>query len=271
MPKKITVTLLVMFTLSSLAVAAKENSWSLTKQKTTLSQGFVIKAVDGTVSYDKKKNRWLFAADKDITDGVGLIKAGTKIPLLESLILQKITALYRSNKITDFRLWANTNYYNGSNSFYPIYFMTLQNQNTETDTDEQTDSNDKTWDTNSYNILPADILKKLQPQRIVSNQQIQQAVNSPKDTVLIGRTGFLFYDRDSNRYILKLDSLGRKICNLSFIVHRNQTLARAKYLLSKYPGPVRLRFSGRITKFEQNRYILLHSASIAYNNGNFGR
>lgn len=231
-----------------------------------LHEGFTIKSIDGTVSYCKETEKWFFAPAEDITDGLGIVEAGTKIQMLESQMLEQIAKIYKEKEITDFRLWATAINFKSKNSLYPIYFLTLKKAAAQ-DTKEAP----KTSDANESNILPEEVLSQLKPKRIVTSDQLTQALQSPEDSVILNRTGFIFYDRDNKRYILKFDSLGQKTENIAFQVHPSKAMARAKKLQRKSPVPMRFKISGRITQFQGRRYILLHKIQPAFSNGNLGR
>ncbi len=269
MLKKVLITAVMsMIACSAYAQIAEPNDAARrTSRKFPLKEGFVLKGIDGKLSYDRSRDRWSFELDQDLSDGYGLIKAGAKVRLLESAMLEKMVDIHQANDVNDFRLWATTIRYRSRNSFYPLYFLPLsagtQRQAEKPQTPQADDAND--------GILPEDVMEKLEPVRAITTEQVSQAIASDEDAMLINRTGFIVYDRKNSRYVFKLDSLGRKVDDTMFILHRSHVVEYIRYQQRRSLSPVRFDVSGRITKFGDKRYILIHSATEAKNFGNFGR
>lgn len=264
MLKKILMLLIVL--LPVVAFSAEPNTPKVFRE------GVPVKSLDGQLIHDDVNDIWLFETGEDIKDVKAILPAGSLVPLVGCSMLEKMTAVFTEFGQGRFRIWATTIKYRDTNYFYPIYFLSLEKPK-ETVV-EKPDANNiaiPAEDSNTLKVLPDDILKKLEPKNIVSASQLTEALKSDADTVIISRTGFMRYDSQLKRNIFNIDSLGRDISNIKFIVHPSQTLEQVEKISSKSTEPVRFKVSGRITKFHGKTYILLHQATPAYNFGNFSR
>lgn len=237
-----------------------------------LREGVPVKSLDGQLIHDDANDIWLFETADDIKDDKATLPAGSLVPLVGCSMLEKMTTILAEHGQSRFRIWASTVKYRDTNYFYPIYFLSLEKP--VEITAEKPDANNAVSpaeDSNTLKVLPDYILKKLEPKSIVSASQLTEAIKSDADTVIISRTGFVRYDSKSQKYIFNIDSLGRSISDIKFIVHPSQTLEQVEKILRKSTEPVRFKVSGRITKFSGKTYILLHQVTPAYNFGNFAR
>lgn len=237
-----------------------------------LREGVPVKSLDGQMIHDEANDVWLFDATEDIKDDKVTLSAGSLMPLVECSVLEKMTTAFTEHNQSRFRVWAMTIEYRDKNYLYPVYFLLLEKPREIIA--EKPDANNiasPSEDPNMLKVLPDDILKKLEPKSIVSASQLTEALKSDADTVIIGRTGFVRYDGKLQKYIFNIDSLGRNISDIKFIVHPSQMLEQVEKKMRKSTEPVRFKVSGRITKFGGKTYILLHQATPAYNFGNFAR
>ncbi len=147
MGKKITISSLALF-ISAVAIASGFRSSK--PRQMLLRDGFVLTGVDGRlVIHDSNENsressfdRWSFEFDSNVSGGRGLIKAGTRLELLPSSVLERMiadankdsnaspvrsktseTTTIPSKQISNgasYRLWGRVTRYRGKNFIFPI-------------------------------------------------------------------------------------------------------------------------------------------------------
>lgn len=268
-----------------------------------LREGFMVSAVDGKLTKAAESNTWFFTAEVNITDGRGTIKAGKPIELLPSGTLERMTSLAADDdKAIHVRLWARiTRYCNrnmlldklpsrkfanrkapnkqdidskflGENLFnrnflFPIYFVPLSNID---ETEEQKDRTGDTGNSDEESIIPAEVLDRLKPKRVVNLAKLDDMLETQGDVILANRTGFVIID-DSHK-VFTIDGLGRKVDDLHFKLLCCETLeATEKSLVETQIVRQRFRVSGVITMYKGQRYMLLQRATRTYSHGNFAR
>ncbi len=118
-------------------------------RETALRDGFVLTGVDGKLT--SADSKWFFEFDSDVSDDRGRIYAGTRLELLPSATLEKMTADAKSRYIgtaaspvvrskspgatvmpsvqtsngASYRLWGRVTKYRGKNFIFGIYFLPL--------------------------------------------------------------------------------------------------------------------------------------------------
>ena len=267
-----------------------------------LREGSMIKAVDGKLTKAAESNTWFFTAEVNITDGRGTIKAGNPIELLPSGTLERMTSLAADDEAIHVKLWARiTRYCNRNvlidklpsrkfanrkvqnkqdldskflgdklfnrNFLFPIYFVPLS---TIDETKEQKDRTGDTGNSEDDSIIPAEVLERLQPKRVVNLAKLDVMLETKGDVILANRTGFVIID-DSAK-VFTIDGLGRNVDDLHFKLLSSETLeATEKSLVETPVVRQRFRVSGTITMYKGQRYMLLQRATRTYSHGNFAR
>lgn len=259
-----------------------------------LREGFVFDGVEGMVTRaDEKKDRWLFTPDVDVSDGRGIIKAGQPIELLPSSTLEKITADIEEPKgATAVRLWATVTRYSNrylltgsvledisvhkdffdKNFLLAWYFIpmsAIEEPQSKTETDESAaESPAPAKQSQEDAIIPVDVMAMLKPKRMVNLAKLKK-LDITGDVMLADRTGFVVSDQPSK--VLKMDSLGRNVEDISFRLLPCEVLQRTERNLDASAYRQRYRVAGRVTKYKGEFYMLLQRAVRTYNHGNFAR
>ncbi len=253
-----------------------------------LWEGFVFEGVDGTVSKVGKEDRWVFAAEIDITDTKGVIKAGVKTELLYSSTLEQITTQADEKTSFNVKLWARVTRYSNSNLFdiddreeksfdknflFPYFFIPLTQipkpeiSKEEDKGDESTEAPPEKPDEES--IIPAEVMERLKPERVVNLRQLKKVIKTQKDVMLVNRTGFVVSGTVGKEF--KLDGVGRNVEDISFRLLQCEGLQRTEHNLAISAERQRYRIAGIVTKYKGGYYMLLSRAVRTYTHGNFAR
>src|SRR4030042_663384 len=137
-----------------------------------LRDGFVMMGVDGNLilqpgGLPDSNEVWFFELSSDVNDYRTVIKAGTKLELLPSSVLEKMTDDKKLRTTASYRLWnSRVTKYKGRNFIFPGYFMPLSKAGkSEPEPSQETQS------------------KQQEPARIQSGQGRQQplALDEPND------------------------------------------------------------------------------------------
>ena len=267
---------------------------------TVLREGFAFELITGTV--EKLDDKWYFTTEQEVGDGIKTLQAGSSIELLGSGTLEKIISRAENNKIK-IRLQATTTKYHGKNYLFPTAFFELaqtkpvveekqpEADNTETE-DAETEStetekpkNDSVLSDDVKSLLSSDWVpnlkksKKQEPQKEAEQTTEPKADQSSKpvstnktissDFNLVGRTGFITATGSTKTF--KIDALGRKINNTSYVILPCSSLEWFEDAKYQVPGKRRYKISGVVTTYQGRQYLLLQRLVRTYNNGNFAR
>ena len=258
-----------------------------------IREGFVLDGVEGTVTRAPDgEDRWLFAADVDISDGRGVINAGQKIELLPSGTLEKMTAQIEQGQTSaDVRLWAIVTRYSNrgslsggeqaeasdhkgffdKNFLFAWYFIPMggvRRQQSETEGEQEAEHDPAGSEEPEDSILPADVMAMLKPKRMVNLARLKK-LDIEGDMMLADRTGFVVSDEKGKMLIL--DGLGRNVEDVRFRLLGCEVLERTRAALGSSPYRQRYRVAGRVTKYKGEFYMLLQRAVRTYSHGNFAR
>jgi hypothetical protein len=118
-------------------------------------------------------------------------------------------------------------------------------------------------------IIPADIMKKLRPKRVVNLAKLKKMVEVEGDVTLTGRTGFVVGDEKAK--IFSIDAIGRNIEDISFALLPCQVLEHTEQKLAENALRQRYKVAGTVTKYKGRYYLLLQRAVRTYSHGNFAR
>lgn len=258
-----------------------------------IREGFVLDGVEGTVTRAPDgEDRWLFAADVDISDGRCVIKAGCQIEFLPSSTLEKMTAQIEQGQTSaDVRLWAIVTRYSNRHSLsasegeevsrqkefldknflFAWYFIPMggvRQEPGETEGEQEAEHDPAASEEPEDSILPADVMAMLKPKRMVNLARLKR-LDIEGDMILADRTGFVVSDEKGK--LFKLDGLGRNVEGVSFRLLGCEVLERTEANLAGSPYRQRYRVAGRVTKYKGEFYMLLQRAVRTYSHGNFAR
>ncbi len=233
---------------------------------------FVFNGAEGTVT--KSEDKWVFVIDSDISDGFAVIKAGQPVELIPSSTLETIIAgAEKTQNKTGIKLWAIVTKYDEKNYLFAWYFIPMTDiakpeiEKTESPPAKQQTQNQKMPKDDS--IIPDDIMAMLKPRRVVNLAKLKELLETEKNALLVDRTGYLL-DKKGQK-IFQIDSLGRKLQDMSFKLLPCEVLEWTEYKISTSINPNRYRIAGTVTKFNGEYYMLLQRAVKTYSHGNFVR
>jgi hypothetical protein len=297
---------LILLLLIGSVPAASGFGAEIIRETPVLRDGFVMMGVDGNLIGPDSNDVWFFELASDVNDFRTLIKAGTKLELLPSAALEKMTADKKMRTTAAYRLWnSRVTKYKGRNFIFPGYFMPLSKAE-KAEHEPSKESQPKQQEPartqpvqdldepNDILSLPQEIIEKLKAKRArpsVSRQPMadsneisvdkskpateeklpfDQSYARSTDSVLVDRTGFLV-EHDDGRLVFVPDALGRNVQKLSLHLLACAALELTELKQADEPEKVRFKIAGILTKYKGDNYLLLEKATIAYSHGNFGR
>jgi len=243
---------------------------------------------------------WFFELSEDVNDYRVVAKAGTRLELLPSSTLEKMIADAKTRSAPDYRLWnAEVTKYEGQNFLFPRYFLPLRKtkdrgQKTEggkpdVETGQSRDTSEVAIDEpNDILTVPPEIIERLKARRkrptTTSLREIMDSNEVPVgeslsearfyasgvDSVFVDRTGFLV-KREDGEFVFVSDALGRNVQQLSLKLLPCEVLELTERKRTAELEPLRFKVAGTLTKYKDEKYLLLQKATRVYGHGNFGR
>lgn len=302
MEKKFTISILVFF-ISAIPIVSGLRS--VKSRQIPLRDGFALRGVDGKLAIhdgndansQHSSDRWFFELDSDLSDGRGLVKAGTRLEVLPSSILERIIADANNRAGASYRLRGRVTRYRGKNFIFPAYFLPLtKTKKTQPSTPHKTPPQEARPTINEPNdilTIPKELLDKLPDRKKGIDHRERQERSKTIKTQLTegtraGKSGlkqnFTLVDRtalfsDTNRGAeltwrkasFVLDALGRKEAKISLRLLPCQVLEQAQREQSTDPEVVRFKIAGIVTRYKGKNYLLLQRATRVYSHGNFPR
>ena len=257
---------------------------SAAEQAVLIREGFVFNGVEGTVTRTADGGRWVFESYEDAESGEEIVEAGRKFELLPCSTLEGITAGKKKDEAIKVKLWAKVTRYSNeyslerltakedkdkkivlTNYLYSVFYLPIAYVDEKS---EEDDSESKDEDVeNEDSILPAEVLKKFRPKRVVP--LTKKAIDVEGDLVVINRTGFAIIDKEKSQF--SIDGLGQKVDGITFNLLPCDRLSRIEKNLNVASGRQRFKIAGTVTKYKDQYYVLLQRAVRTYNHGNFAR
>ncbi len=303
-----------------------------TAGQTLLRDGFILRGIDGklTIGVLPRKSqtapdspaliseheverepklhlcgsRWFFELGSDVSDYRVRAGAGTRLELLPSATLEKMTADVNERSV---RLWGRVTKYKGQNFIFPMYFLPLTKtvkprpqtwdalqkpQQEGRPVDSQSVQEDRRQpainEPNDILEIPQEIIEKLNTRRAEmanSGQRIAEGERFPTDdlqstaedqktlkadSVLADRTALLVR-QDDGQLVFVLDALGRNVQQVSLRLLPCEALELTEARQSAAPEPVRFKIAGIRTAYKGEDYLLLQKATRVYSYQNFDR
>ena len=291
---KMTIFLILVFFMSVVPSASGFDA-EITREMPLLRDGFVLNRVDGKLIGPDSNDIWLFELASDVNDYRTVIKAGTKLELLPSSTLERMTVDRKTHTTGAYRLWnSRVTKYKGRNYIFPSFFLPVtkakkppQKQDSQADaaTGPEPAREIDVDDPNDVLAMPQEIVEKLRARREESrgiNKQTRPFIPSPggapdaesytqsPDSVFVDRTAFLV-EQDDGRFVLVPDALGRNVQKLSLHLLPCAALELTESKQAGEPEKMRLKIAGIVTKYKGKNYLLLEKATRTYSHGNFGR
>jgi hypothetical protein len=246
-----------------------------------LREGFILRDVDGQLIGPDSNDVWFFELSSDVNDYETTIKAGTRLELLPSSGLEKMTADLKIRSEPIYRvLDGKITKYRSRNFIFPKYFMPLsKTKESESQVAPESKKKDKSSEPsiavnepNDILSVPPEVVEKLKASRKVISNSEEVAIERTRytDTVLVDRTGFLIKE-DGDQPVFVLDALGLNLQHVSLRLLPCEILELIEHRQSRTPSPIRFKIAGIRTEYKGQSYLLLHKATQVYNYGNFGR
>ena len=299
MVKKFTISLLAFFIS---AVTTTSGFSAEQKSQMLLRDGFVLTGVNGKlvphesneVSPEFTQDRRFFEFDSDFSNGRGLIKAGARLELLPSSVLERMISDANNNPNISYRLTGRVTRYRGKNFIFPTYFLPLaKTKKPQFSTPQKSPQREKQPAINEPNdvlTIPKELIEKLPDRktRIDLRKRVQDSgepgaktgdkrkSRPVQDSILADKCGFI-HDAANETGVtwrqvrFALDALGRKESKTSLRLLPCQALEQAQRKQSAEPDPLRFKMAGIITRFKGKDYLLLQRATRVYSHGNFPR
>jgi len=268
-----------------------------------LRDGFVMMGVDGNLirqpgGLPDSNDVWFFELASDVNDYRTVIKAGTRLELLPSTALEKMTFDKKMRTTAAYRLWnSRVTKYRGRNFIFPNFFLPLgkakkppQKQDSSTDTVSEPKPRRELAvdDPNDVLAMPREVIEKLRARRENPSTPLrvkketrpfmpsgdeapdaQRYTQSP-DSVFVDRTALLV-EQDEGRLTFVPDALGRNVQKLSLHLLPCAALELTELKKAAEPDKVRFKIAGIMTTYKGKNYLLLEKATRTYSHGNFGR
>ncbi len=296
---KMPVFLILVFFIGVVSAASVFDA-EIIRETPLLRDGFVMMGVDGNLIGPDSNDVWFFELTSDVNDYRTVIKAGTKLELLPSSALEKMTADKKLRTTATYRLWnSRVTKYKGRNFIFPGYFMPLskagKSEPAEIPSGREREQQLALDEPNDVLALPQEVIEKLRARRettVISKKPIadsneisvdesQPAAEKEKlpddrrytqspDSIFVDRTAFLVKQNDG-RFLFVPDALGRNVQKLSLHLLPCAVLELTEPKQAAQPDKMRFKIAGIITKYKSGNYLLLEKATRTYSHGNFGR
>jgi len=303
--KKIPVFLSLVFFMSAVPPAAGFDA-EIIREMPLLRDGFVMNRVDGNLIGPDSNDVWFFELTSDVNDYRTVVKAGTRLELLPSSALEKMTADRKMRTTAAYRLLNNrVTKYKGRNFIFPGYFMPLSKAG-KSEAEPSQESQGKQQEPaqkpsvqerreplaldgpNDVLAMPQEVIEKLRARRENPSTPLRvkketrpfmpngdeapdarRNTRSP-DSIFLDRTAFLV-EQDEGRFMFVPDALGRNVQKLSLHLLPCAALELTELKKAAEPESVRFKIAGIMTKYKGKNYLLLERATRTYSHGNFGR
>ncbi|MHC4308901.1 MAG: hypothetical protein ACYSSN_03055 [Planctomycetota bacterium] len=299
MGKKLIISYLVLF-INVVAIASGFRQEI--PRKMLLRDGSVLTGVDGKLvthdSNEAKRNsaseRWLFEFESDFSIGRCLVKAGTRLELLPSSVLERMIADANNGPDASYRLGGSLTQYRGKNFIFPTYFLLLAKAkkppSLTSQKSLQQESRPKINEPNDVVTIPKELIEKLPDRKKTIDHTIRpensEEINTEtgrktksrkkQDSILADRCGFIressYGTQGSWRKVsFVLDAFGRTEGKTSLLLLPCQALEQAQRRQAAAPEMLRFKIAGIVTRFKGKKYLLLHRTIRLYSHGNFPR
>ena len=261
-------------------------------EKKLLSEGVVLRGVDGKLRASEGDGEWVFELDADVNEAKAGTASAAKLNILPCGMLEAMVADANERSTRQFRLWASVTQYKGRNYVLPAYYLPMSKTDLELQGIE--DSRQKTEDSKPTNHkpslednknqaekqtdevgIPTEIIKMIQKDvdRRRNTEDRRQKTEYRKNThyaqnrVLVDVVGFVRHDK--NDLVFVPDAVGRNIDKDSFRLLPCRALEQLERDQAGASEPVHFAVAGLITQYKSNKYLLLQRVIRVYSHGNF--
>jgi len=238
-----------------------------------LRDDYVISGFDGLL-IEGQNGQWQFEFESELSDGTTTLKAGQSVMLLKSATLEKMVDDAKQRPEARYRLWGKVTKFEGKNYVFPSYFVGLRKledrkPGTE-DRRQKTEVGPQTINApNDIVQIPEEIVSQLAMSEVLPAAEAPSAMRLKQDTIFANRTGRIYEEK--GKYFFKPDGLGLGVEKGAIELLPCQVLDDAMRQVNSAINPARFSVAGIMTKYKDQRLLLLQKATRAYSYGNFGR
>lgn len=252
--------------------------------KDLLRDDFVISGADGLL-IKGQDGQWQFEFESDLSDGITTLRAGQPIVILKSATLEKMVEDANQRVEARYRLWGKVTRFEGANYLFASYFAGLRKledrrqesagkmpatqQKMEAGVAVPATAKQAVNSPNDVVKIPDEIVSQLATSEVVPAVETPSAMPLKQDTIFTNRVGHV-YERQG-KYFFEPDGLGLGVEKGEIELLPCQMLDDAMRQVKSAINPVRFGVAGIITKYKDQRYMLLQKATRVYSYGNFGR
>jgi hypothetical protein len=256
------------------------------KSKPLLPDGFYLAHIEGRLIasepneiLEANQDRWFFELASKVTDGKTTLMPGAILELLPSSALERMINDTGASSQSSYLLWARATKYHSKNYLFAERFRGLterKKQIAPTDTNPQ---KSVLSDTNDVLTLSPEMIKKLKHGSGIRTEKLNTVKKSTleyaTDRLMPNRMGTIRLSQEkisTQPYLsFSFDSFGRAIDPNSLILLPCETLQNVEKKQSEELEPLRYRVTGILTKYRENKYLLLQRATRVYSHQNLGR
>jgi hypothetical protein len=265
--KLVRIILMTIVAVQAAAVFAANESGEL------LRDDFVISGADGLL-VEGQNGQWQFEFETDLSDGVVTLKAGQPVTLLKSATLEKMVGDEGRRVEARYRLWGKITKFEGENYLFASYFVGLRKledrkQKTENIKPASQNSGQMVNSPNDVVKIPEEIVSQLSTSEVVATVEAPAAMPLKQDTIFANKVGRLY--EKQGKYFFQPDGLGMSVDKSEIELLPCQMLDDAMKQVKNAVNPVRFSVAGIVTKYKDQRFMLLQKMTRVYSYGNFGR
>jgi hypothetical protein len=251
---------------------------------TVLSEGTILKSVDGTILQADSNDVWHFEVTEDVNEVDLQLAAGTRFRLLPSMTLGDLLIDANDRVAPRYRLTGQLTEYRETNYLLPGYYLPLSKLK---DANEPggleslpdltgTSAGAANEPTGAAMTIPPEILERLRDRRAIRGPQRRAPGGTGVTTtgprvpnhVLVDAVGFI--ERHEGRLVFVPDALGRNVSDLRYELLPCRALEQTERRLAAAPERMRLQVAGVVTTYQGKKHLLLQRAIRVYDHGNFG-
>jgi hypothetical protein len=236
-----------------------------------LSDGVLLKAVDGNLVKHVNERPWSFMLKEDESVGQIKLKAGMRFPVLSNAAFEAMLAHRQEHANATYRLWARVTRYKDRNYIFPISFMLLNE--TVPSSDEPPEESDDLRATadkaQEDKLIPAFIKEQRQGPPVVRTRTGKTVSTVKPNRIVLDRMGYIKQQQDGLVFVY--DGLGQNRRTTQFRLLPCALLESLENQQAQSPDTLYFRVAGIRTLYREQSYLLLRRATRVYSHGNFKR
>ena len=259
---------------------------SVKKSKPLLPDGFYLAHIEGRLIasepnelLEANQDRWFFELASKVTVGKTTLMPGTILEFLPSSALERMINDAGASSQSSYLLWARTTKYYSKNYLFAERFRGILERKKRTAPADTIAQKFVLSDTNDVLTLSPEMIKKLKHDKPIRSRNLNDTKKSTlqyaTDRLMPNRMGTIHLSQEKispqQHLSFSFDSFGRAIDPNSLILLPCETLQNIEKEQSDELEPLRFRVTGIVTKYRENKYLLLQRATRVYSHQNLGR